>query len=144
MMKPTAYLVNLARASVTDEDALGRSEGRKDRWCRIRCVCAEPLDENNEFLKLDNVLAMPHLGGDTNDTDMRHALMIIDGIDKILKKQMPSNVKNPEVLPGYTQIAPMPMPGGEIPRIPPSMQFYQAQCLQIVEVCTRMMNKGFI
>ena len=24
------------------------------------------------------------------------------------------------------------------------MQFYQAQCLQIVEVCTRMMNKGFI
>ena len=35
------------------------------------CLGAEPLDENNEFLKLDNVLAMPHLGGDTNDTNMR-------------------------------------------------------------------------
>ena len=138
MMKPTAYLVNLARASVTDEDALleALKEG-KIAGAALDVFGAEPLDENNEFLKLDNVLAMPHLGGDTNDTNMRHALMIIDGIDKILKKQMPSNVKNPEVLPGYTQIAPMPMPGGEIPRIPPSMQFYQAQCLQIVEVCTR-------
>jgi phosphoglycerate dehydrogenase-like enzyme len=63
-MKPTSYLVNLARGGVVDEDALiealkkGRIAG-----AALDVFNQEPLPDNHPLWGMDNVLITPHLGG---------------------------------------------------------------------------------
>ena len=57
----------------------------------------EPVDSDNEFLELDNVTVMPHMGGNTIDTVERQSESIVTGILAFLKGEKPPNILNPEV-----------------------------------------------
>jgi len=63
-MKPTSYLVNVARGGVVDEAALvealkqGRIAG-----AALDVFTREPLPEDHPFWRMDNVIITPHLGG---------------------------------------------------------------------------------
>jgi len=99
LMKPTAYFINTARAALVDEDAL--FEALKEK--RIAGACldvfgSEPVDSDNRFLPLDNVIVTPHIGGSTYDAEIRQSLMIARDIESYLKKKKPKFLKNPEVL----------------------------------------------
>lgn len=73
-MKPDALLVNTARASVTDEDALfellmaGRFNAALD------VMNQEPFPADHPLRKCKNVLLMPHMGGPT--IDMREVVTL--------------------------------------------------------------------
>ncbi len=138
LMKPTAYLVNLARASVTDEAVLlAALKEKRIAGAALDVFTNEPVDHENEFLKLDNAIVTPHLGGDTHDTNHRHAMMMVDAIELILKKQVPSNLVNPEVLGGARPSKPVMPPASE-----------QAALLElkkkIVGVCSKLAQKGYV
>jgi len=98
-MKKTAILINTARASITDETALldalkkGTIAG-----AGLDVFSMEPVDCDNEFLELDNVTVMPHMGGNTVETIQRQSESIVASILAFLKGESPSNILNPEVL----------------------------------------------
>jgi phosphoglycerate dehydrogenase-like enzyme len=97
-MKKTAILINTARASITDEYALRNAlENGAIAGAGLDVFSMEPVDSDNEFLELDNVTVMPHMGGNTAETVKRQSRSIVAGILAFLKGEKPPNILNPEV-----------------------------------------------
>jgi phosphoglycerate dehydrogenase-like enzyme len=100
-MKPGAWLVNTARAALTDEDALydalvtGRLGG-----AALDVLAVEPLQPGNRFLALPNVICTPHVGGATHDVVRHHSDMIVDAFERHLRGERPRWVANPAALGG--------------------------------------------
>jgi len=63
-MKPTAFLINLARGGVLDEEALLRAlEQKRIAGAALDALAKEPLPADNPLWKLPNVYITPHIGG---------------------------------------------------------------------------------
>jgi len=63
-MKPTAYLVNVARGGVVDEPALIKAlEAGEIAGAGLDVFSEEPLPADNPLWKTKNVTVFPHLGG---------------------------------------------------------------------------------
>ena len=63
-LKPTAYLINLARGGVVDERALVEAlENKRLAGAALDVFATEPLPPNNPLWDMDNVILTPHLGG---------------------------------------------------------------------------------
>jgi D-3-phosphoglycerate dehydrogenase len=99
MLKRGSYVLNLARASIVDEDALyaalrdGHLAG-----AALDVFSQEPLQPDNRFVALPNVLVSPHLGGATRDVVRHQTDMIVDGIEAYLRGERPAHIVNPDVL----------------------------------------------
>jgi len=62
-MKPTAYLINTARAPIVDQPALIRAlQEKKIAGAGLDVYETEPLPLDHPYRKLDNVVITPHLG----------------------------------------------------------------------------------
>jgi D-3-phosphoglycerate dehydrogenase len=98
-MKPGAYVMNLARASIVDEDALyeGLTSGRI-AGAGLDVFSNEPVQPDNRFALLPNVVVMPHFGGDTAETVRRQSEMIVEGIEDWLEGRRPKHLVNPAAL----------------------------------------------
>jgi phosphoglycerate dehydrogenase-like enzyme len=101
-MKPTAYLVNIARGGVVDEAALiaaltsGRLAGAAiDTWEQ------EPPPPNHPFYELDNVILTPHVGGVSRDSGViRGGAIARKLVDLVVRGARPSQgFINPQVWP---------------------------------------------
>jgi phosphoglycerate dehydrogenase-like enzyme len=63
-MKPSAYLINLARGGVLDEAALIRAlEGKRIAGAALDALATEPLPSDNPLWTMPNVIITPHIGG---------------------------------------------------------------------------------
>jgi phosphoglycerate dehydrogenase-like enzyme len=63
-MKPTSYLINVARGGVLDDAALVRAlEGRKLAGAALDVFDQEPLPADHPFWRMPNVIITPHFGG---------------------------------------------------------------------------------
>lgn len=61
LMKPDAYLLNLARGGIVDEDALYEAlSNRRIAGAALDCFEEEPVLTPHRFGKLDNILLAPH------------------------------------------------------------------------------------
>jgi len=99
VLKRGAYVLNLARAAVVDEDALYEAliDGRV-AGAALDVFRDEPLRTDNRFVALPNVLVSPHLGGATRDVIRHQTDIIVDGIEAWLGGRRPAHIVNPEVL----------------------------------------------
>ena len=62
-MKPTAYLINTARAPIVDQAALLKAlQDKKIAGAGLDVFEVEPLPLDHPYCKLDNVVITPHLG----------------------------------------------------------------------------------
>jgi D-3-phosphoglycerate dehydrogenase len=99
LLKPTAFVVNTARAALTDEDALfemlrtGRLAG-----AAVDVLSDEPLQPGHRVLALPNVFATPHIGGATVDVVRHQSDIIADAIEAWLRGDRPRHIANPAVL----------------------------------------------
>ena len=68
-MKPTAYLVNISRGPIVDEDALvDVLQRRAIAGAGLDVFATEPLPNDHPLLELDDTLILPHLGYVTEDS----------------------------------------------------------------------------
>ena len=77
-MKPSAYLINISRGGVVDQDALVEAlRARRIAGAGLDVFTPEPLAPGHPLTTLDNVVLTPHVGAGTLDafrTKMRFAL----------------------------------------------------------------------
>ncbi len=98
MMKPSAYLINTARAAVVDEDALFEAlSSERLAGAALDVFWDEPKIAPRWFT-LDNVLLTPHLGGAADDVKIHHSAMILQDIQTLDEGGVPARLANPEVL----------------------------------------------
>lgn len=97
-MKPDAVLINTARASVVDEDALHEAlAARRIAGAGLDVFGQEPLPPDHRWAKLDNVVLTSHRGWTTRETLDRFMGAAVDNALAWLDGK-PQNVVNPEVL----------------------------------------------
>ncbi|MFX1448077.1 MAG: NAD(P)-dependent oxidoreductase [Promethearchaeota archaeon] len=133
MMKNTAFLINMAKGSLVDYDYLYEAlKNRLIAGAALDVFPMEPLDEDNEFLKLDNVIVLPHIGGNTTEVIHRQSKMLLDDISTWLNKGIPSHVLNPEVFEGFKE--------KKESLDLPIKKFKE----EIVDICKRLLNDGHV
>ena len=67
-MKPTAFLINLARGALCDEDALFEAlRAKRIAGAGLDVFRTEPLPPESSFWDLDNVLVTAHCSGSSDD-----------------------------------------------------------------------------
>lgn len=100
-MKPTAYLINTARAGIIDEHALiSALKERSIAGAALDVFWQEPLPIDHSLLGLDNVVLTPHIAGAGDRVLERGSSMIVDGIEAYVAGTRPAHLVNPEVLTG--------------------------------------------
>ena len=80
-MKPTAFLINVARGGVVDHDALVAA--LRDGWiagAALDVTEPEPLPRDHPLLSMDNVLLAPHLGSATVQTRYHMVKRTVDNL----------------------------------------------------------------
>ena len=92
LMKQSAFLVNLARGGVVDEDALYRClSERRIAGAAIDVMEAEPPRRDHPLLGLDNVILTPHIGGSTREATKRGEWGAAEEVVRVLEGKRPRN-----------------------------------------------------
>jgi D-3-phosphoglycerate dehydrogenase len=97
-LKPSAFLINTARAALADYDALVEAlrEGRI-AGAALDVYPLEPLPPDSPLLELDNVVLSPHLAGASIDVARHHSRQVVDDLLRGLGGERPRHLLNPEV-----------------------------------------------
>ena len=90
LMKPSAFLINMARGSVVDHDALVRAlrEGRI-AGAALDVYPREPIPPDDPLLELPNVIMTPHIGTNTHRAIARMVHMAADQLIQVLNGEQP-------------------------------------------------------
>lgn len=95
-MKPTAFLINVARGPVVDETALVRAlEQRRIAGAGLDVFEDEPRVHPG-LLRLDQVVLAPHIGSASRATRLRMAALAAENCVAALTGRRPPNLVNPD------------------------------------------------
>jgi phosphoglycerate dehydrogenase-like enzyme len=96
LMRPSAFLINTARAALVDQDALAEAlRAGQIAGAGMDVYLEEPLPpERNPFRDLDNVVLTPHIGAVTREANARSRAMPVDNIIAFIQGH-PEHVVNP-------------------------------------------------
>ncbi len=101
LMKPTAYMVNTAGWDiVTEKPLLEALQQRRIAGAAFDIFQTHPVSPDSPFLKLDNVVLTPHIGGATDGTVTRYSMTMVEDIERFLDGKRPRNLVNPEAWKG--------------------------------------------
>ena len=84
-MKPSAYIINVARGAIIDEDVLVR--GLRERWVAgagLDVFATEPLPATSELWKQKNALIAPHVSGGSPNYEDRAVELFAENLRRYL------------------------------------------------------------
>lgn len=98
-MKPSAVLVNTARAGVIDTPALlSALSGKKIAGAALDVFDSEPPPQDDPLIKSPNVLATPHIAAYAEEAVSEMDRMCADDLITFFSGNKPRHALNPEVL----------------------------------------------
>lgn len=102
LMKPDAILVNVSRGPVIVDDALimALSENRI-AGAALDVFAEQPLPRDHPYFGFNNVVVTPHMAGLTEESMMRMGVGAAEEALRVLRGELPKNLRNPEVLPSF-------------------------------------------
>jgi phosphoglycerate dehydrogenase-like enzyme len=90
LMKEDAYLVNICRGGVVDEEALIEAlANRRIAGAGLDVFTFEPLPEDSPLCGLNNVILTPHIGGGTGTTRLLELSNALQEMTRILSGERP-------------------------------------------------------
>jgi len=90
-MKPTSYLINLARGGIVDEHALIKAlKEDKIAGAALDVFATEPLPEDHPFWGMENVIVTAHLGGFHD----QYAEQALPTVEENVRKFLAGDTKN--------------------------------------------------
>lgn len=99
LMKPTAYVINVARGPIVDERALYEAlAARRIAGAGLDVFEEEPTPASNPILKLDNVIVSPHALAWTDELFSGIARTAISALLAVASGRRPEFLVNPDVL----------------------------------------------
>ena len=99
LMKPTAYLVNIARGAIVDQEALTRAlTDGQIRGAGLDALDPEPIDPHDPLLELDNVILTPHSIGITDEMMRGCSEGCVEAVLAVMRGEVPDFVINRDVL----------------------------------------------
>jgi D-3-phosphoglycerate dehydrogenase len=99
LMKPGAYLVNVSRGGVVNEqDLIKALQEGVIRGAGLDVFEQEPIAADNPLLTLENVILTPHTAALTNECVVRMATEAVKRVITLFNGEQPEKIANPEVL----------------------------------------------
>jgi len=99
LMRDSAFVINLGRGSLINEQALYSAlVTKKIAGAALDVLEQEPPNSDNPLFALENVIFTPHFGGDTLEAKDRCSESITQEVDVVLNGKISRNVVNPQVL----------------------------------------------
>jgi D-3-phosphoglycerate dehydrogenase len=90
LMKPTAVVVNTSRGGIVDEGALYQAiSSGKLFGAGLDVFDIEPPTADNPLMRLPTVVATPHAGGGTYETQARSSLLVAQQLFEVLAGREP-------------------------------------------------------
>lgn len=97
LMKPTAYLINAARGSIVDEEALAEALKKGViAGAALDVFAKEPAPKDHPLYSIPNCLLTPHNAALTHEAMDRVIRTMVAGMLAVLNGETPNNVANPE------------------------------------------------
>jgi D-2-hydroxyacid dehydrogenase (NADP+) len=89
-MKPSAFLINVARGRVVDEPALVAALAEKRiAGAALDCTVEEPLAATSPLWALENVLITPHSAGETRRYEDNVIDLLLENLDRLWRGETP-------------------------------------------------------
>jgi phosphoglycerate dehydrogenase-like enzyme len=105
LMKPTAFIINTARAGLIDESALLEAlQNRRIAGAALDVYWEEPIPRHHPLLQLDNVILTPHLGYVVEESYRAFYGGLVETVTAFLAGT-PIRLSNPEVVPRASFVA---------------------------------------
>jgi len=99
LMKPTAYLVNVARGAVVDEVALIKAlEVKRIAGAGLDVFEQEPVEPDNPLLKMEHVIVSPHALCWTDECFDAIATDGLTSLVDVARRRRPAYLVNPDAL----------------------------------------------
>ena len=99
LMKPTAFLINIARGPIIDQAALTEAlTERRIAGAALDVFESEPVSSDDPLLQLDNVIVAPHAIAWTDELFLGNGRAACQSILDVALGRIPRHIVNREVL----------------------------------------------